>query len=71
MRPSKALTMNAESLAKVDEKLRKYAEEQASENLDGSPSDTIKDVPPKDKKLPQGKQEEGDQEWIHPILTVA
>ncbi len=54
--------MNAAFLAKVDENLRNYAEEQASENLDGSPSDTIKDVPPKDKKLPQGKQEEGAQE---------
>lgn len=63
--------MNAEFLAKVDEKLRKHAEEQASENLEGSPSDTMKSVPPTDKNPPQVKQEEGDQEWIRPILNKA
>lgn len=69
--PSKAVTMNAAFLAQVDEKLRQLAEEQASINLQGSPSDTIMDIPPKDKKSPQGKQEKGDQEWIRPILNEA
>ncbi len=61
--------MNAAFLAKVDEKLRKLAEEQASKNLEGSSSDTMKDLPPKDKTPPRGKQEEGDQEWILPFIT--
>jgi len=71
MTPSKVVTMNAEFLAKVDEKLRRYAKEQASEKLEGSPSDTIKNVTATDKSTSQGEQEEGDQEWMQPGLTEA
>lgn len=61
--------MNAAFLAQVDEKLRKYAAEQASEKFEGSLSDAMEDVLLNDGKSSQGNQGERDQEWILPTLT--
>lgn len=69
--PSKAATMNAAFLAQVDEKLKKHAAEQASENLKGPPSDAMKDVPQKNENPSHGEHGERDQECILPILTGA